>query len=212
MGSHPGGRCPMFHLLLVRKFNWCIVCRFTLTVNCWSISISIPKWMHQNWFWILLKSIFNQIVKYNECGRTVSGRMITLKDHNDKVLKTWHFDGKSTGYVEIESNAMAWPKSAVARRQCGWKHIWVLIFLVFLHQVFHPAWRGQKGQKKIRCACPTYGGNTFEVLGSQPTQGYGLAGYGEPNELIQWASLRKCFSWQALSQLNWIDLRAPACA
>jgi hypothetical protein len=28
------------------------------------------------------------------------------------------------------------------------------------------------------------GANTFEVLVSQPSQGYGLAGYGEPNELI----------------------------
>jgi hypothetical protein len=27
--------------------------------------------------------------------------------------------------------------------------------------------------------------NTFKVLVSQPTQGYGLAGFGEPNELIQ---------------------------
>lgn len=40
------------------------------------------------------------IVKYNECGRTVTGRTLTLKDGNDKVLKDWHFDGASTGYRE----------------------------------------------------------------------------------------------------------------
>jgi hypothetical protein len=40
------------------------------------------------------------IVKYNECGRTVTGRMITLKDENNKVLKDWHYEGASTGYKE----------------------------------------------------------------------------------------------------------------
>jgi len=41
----------------------------------------------------------NQLmVRYNECGRTVSGRKITLKDSNDKVLKEWRFEGSSTGF------------------------------------------------------------------------------------------------------------------
>jgi hypothetical protein len=40
------------------------------------------------------------IVKYNECGRTVTGRTITLKDNNNKVLKIWQFEGASTGYQE----------------------------------------------------------------------------------------------------------------
>jgi hypothetical protein len=38
------------------------------------------------------------IVKYNECGRTVTGRAIMLKDDNNKVLKKWTFEGESTGY------------------------------------------------------------------------------------------------------------------
>src|SRR6185295_7209370 len=40
------------------------------------------------------------IVKYNECGRTVSGRTITIKDDKDKVLKEWRFEGESSGYKE----------------------------------------------------------------------------------------------------------------
>jgi hypothetical protein len=40
------------------------------------------------------------IVKYNECGRTVTGRKITLKDNNNKVLKDWSFPGSSTGFEE----------------------------------------------------------------------------------------------------------------
>ena len=40
------------------------------------------------------------IVKYNECGRTVTGRSLTLKDDNDKIVKKWNFEGESTGYEE----------------------------------------------------------------------------------------------------------------
>ncbi|MEQ1588307.1 MAG: hypothetical protein ABL895_20655 [Cyclobacteriaceae bacterium] len=40
------------------------------------------------------------IVKYSECGRTVTGRMITLKDENNKVLKDWHYEGASAGFKE----------------------------------------------------------------------------------------------------------------
>jgi len=43
--------------------------------------------------------------------------------------------------------------------------------------------KAKRTKRKIRCACPTSGGNTFEVLVSQPTQGFGLAGFGEPNKL-----------------------------
>lgn len=47
---------------------------------------------------------YNQlIVKYNECGRTVSGRKITLKDDHDKVLKAWSFEGLATGFKESMS-------------------------------------------------------------------------------------------------------------
>ena len=38
------------------------------------------------------------IVKYNECGRTVTGRMISIKDDKDKILKEWQFEGSSAGY------------------------------------------------------------------------------------------------------------------
>lgn len=37
------------------------------------------------------------VVKYSECGRTVSGRKITAKDNNDKVVKEWKFDGTAAG-------------------------------------------------------------------------------------------------------------------
>jgi len=38
------------------------------------------------------------VVKYSECGRTVSGRKITAKDNNDKVLKEWKFEGTTSGF------------------------------------------------------------------------------------------------------------------
>lgn len=38
------------------------------------------------------------VVKYSECGRTVSGRMLMIKDADDKVLKEWKFDGISKGF------------------------------------------------------------------------------------------------------------------
>jgi hypothetical protein len=40
------------------------------------------------------------IVKYSECGRTVTGRKITIKDSDDKVLKEWAFNGPSAGFQE----------------------------------------------------------------------------------------------------------------
>jgi len=40
------------------------------------------------------------IVKYSECGRTVTGRVITIKDDNNKILKEWRFDGETSGYEE----------------------------------------------------------------------------------------------------------------
>lgn len=52
---------------------------------------------------ILLSSAekYNQlIVKYNECGRTVTGRVITLKDEHNKVLKDWRFEGTTSGYKD----------------------------------------------------------------------------------------------------------------
>jgi hypothetical protein len=44
---------------------------------------------------------YNQlIVKYDECGRTVTGRKITVKDEHNKVLKDWSFEGSATGFAQ----------------------------------------------------------------------------------------------------------------
>jgi hypothetical protein len=40
------------------------------------------------------------VVKYNECGRTVSGRTITIKDDKNKILKAWNFEGETSGYKD----------------------------------------------------------------------------------------------------------------
>lgn len=40
------------------------------------------------------------IVKYSECGRTVTGRMITLKTDENKVLKEWRFEGSTSGFED----------------------------------------------------------------------------------------------------------------
>ena len=37
------------------------------------------------------------IIKYNECGRTVTGRNITIKDEKNQALKDWRFEGEATG-------------------------------------------------------------------------------------------------------------------
>ena len=46
------------------------------------------------------------IVKYNECGRTVTGRALFIKDDKDKVLREWHYEGASTGFQESMSCAV----------------------------------------------------------------------------------------------------------
>jgi hypothetical protein len=40
------------------------------------------------------------IVKYSECGRTVTGRMISIKSEENKVLKEWRFEGASSGFED----------------------------------------------------------------------------------------------------------------
>jgi hypothetical protein len=40
------------------------------------------------------------IVKYSECGRTVTGRMISIKTEENKVLKEWRFEGSSSGFED----------------------------------------------------------------------------------------------------------------
>jgi hypothetical protein len=39
-------------------------------------------------------------VHYSECGRLVSGRKLTIKDENGRVLKTWDFAGTASGLEE----------------------------------------------------------------------------------------------------------------
>ena len=56
------------------------------------------------------------IVKYNECGRTVTGRVLTLKDEHNKVLKDWRYEGSSTGYSESMSCSV---KDIIALKQKG---------------------------------------------------------------------------------------------
>ncbi|MBI1768076.1 MAG: hypothetical protein HY015_10075 [Bacteroidetes bacterium] len=56
------------------------------------------------------------IVKYSECGRTVTGRALTLKDDHNKVLKDWRYDGASTGYSESMSCSV---KDIIALKQKG---------------------------------------------------------------------------------------------
>jgi len=57
---------------------------------------------------------YNQlIVKYNECGRTVSGRTLTIKDEQNVVLKEWRFDGATSGYKDAMT--------------CSWKEVTALI-------------------------------------------------------------------------------------
>ena len=40
------------------------------------------------------------IVKYSECGRTVTGRKLTVKDETNKVLQAWLFEGVSEGFKD----------------------------------------------------------------------------------------------------------------
>lgn len=60
---------------------------------------------------------FNQlIVKYSECGRTVTGRVLTLKDDHNNVVKDWRYEGSSKGFSESMSCAV---KDIVALKQKG---------------------------------------------------------------------------------------------
>jgi hypothetical protein len=40
------------------------------------------------------------MVKYNECGRTVTGRTITIRDEKNNVLKQWHFEGAASAFKD----------------------------------------------------------------------------------------------------------------
>jgi hypothetical protein len=40
------------------------------------------------------------VVKYNECNRTVSGRVLTLKDEKGNTLKEWKFEGATSGFKD----------------------------------------------------------------------------------------------------------------
>jgi hypothetical protein len=56
------------------------------------------------------------IVKYSECGRTVTGRTITIKDEKNKVLKDWVFEGSTSGYKDPMTLPM---KEVAALKQKG---------------------------------------------------------------------------------------------
>lgn len=49
------------------------------------------------------------VINYDECGRTVSNRTLTLKDNNNTVLKKWNFTGDTSGYQDPMT--------------CSWKEI-----------------------------------------------------------------------------------------
>jgi hypothetical protein len=60
---------------------------------------------------------YNQlVVKYNECGRTVTGRTITIKDDRNNVLKELRFEGASSGY---EGTMLCPVKDILALKQKG---------------------------------------------------------------------------------------------
>src|SRR5687767_11040161 len=40
----------------------------------------------------------NISVRYNECGRTVDGRKLTAVDNNNVELKSWKFEGPTSGF------------------------------------------------------------------------------------------------------------------
>lgn len=40
------------------------------------------------------------VIKYNECGKTVTGRKISIKDDRGNLLKEWKFDGTTSGYKD----------------------------------------------------------------------------------------------------------------
>ncbi len=56
------------------------------------------------------------IVKYSECGRTVTGRTITIKDDNNKVLKDWKFEGATSGFEKSMACSL---KDIAALKQKG---------------------------------------------------------------------------------------------
>jgi len=49
---------------------------------------------------VVLDPAHNQqlIVRYNECGRTVMGRKLTIRSSKGAMLKQWSFAGESTGF------------------------------------------------------------------------------------------------------------------
>jgi len=73
------------------------------------------------------------IVKYNECGRTVSGRIITLKDDKNIVLKEWRFEGTTSGYKDDMT--------------CSWKEISALIKSKSVLKLYYASKEFPEGQQ-----------------------------------------------------------------
>lgn len=53
-------------------------------------------------------------VRYNECGKTVSGRIISVKDDDGKLLKVWTFEGTAKG---LENPMTVKVKDIIALKQ-----------------------------------------------------------------------------------------------
>lgn len=56
------------------------------------------------------------VIKYSECGRTVTGRTITIKDEKNEVLKDWRFEGAATG---LKDPMVCSVKDIIALKQKG---------------------------------------------------------------------------------------------
>ena len=60
-----------------------------------SSKTQVPK------LWIDPASSARQLsVRYNECGRTVSGRRLAIHDDKGKVLKEWQYEGTTSGFKD----------------------------------------------------------------------------------------------------------------
>lgn len=55
-------------------------------------------------------------VRYNECGRTVTGRKLIIKDSRDNMLKAWSFEGSAAGLKDAMTCEI---KDIVALKQAG---------------------------------------------------------------------------------------------
>ncbi|MEI9919913.1 MAG: hypothetical protein WDO14_14110 [Bacteroidota bacterium] len=81
-------RMPGVHTFQVYMDSKLIADQYVYTTR----ELSIPK--------LTLDHATSITIKYSECNKTVTGRTLTIKDEQDKVLKEWHFDGTTSGYKD----------------------------------------------------------------------------------------------------------------